>query len=1227
MRSQFLSLLTLVLFAAFAPVSLVAQTDVIRGHVTNAEGRALPNVRVTATSIPGSVTRETRSDAKGTFQIAFPGSQGDYMMGYSLVGYNFRQFEIKRTADQDVLIADARMGAVQIDTVTITAPVQERVSRYSSTQDVSGTEKNIPTNTLPPEMQGNIAALAASLPGVLLVPGLDGGADGFSVLGLGADQNSVTLNGMTLGANGLPRDAQLSSSLTTSPYDGSRGGFSGAQLNIRSGGGGSNYQTRGVSVVANAPQLQWTDPAARALGNEYTNVSIGGLASGTIRPNKIFYNTTYEISRRSSNNQTLLNAGALGLRTAGVAMDSVTRFLGILAQGGVPIKTNFDPSSRLSDAGSLLASIDITPPNSVSGSSIGFTANGNWGRQNPVGGSATQLASASGERTNWSAGLQMRHNRYLGLILSETNAGINTSHNYGDPFLDLPSGSVRVNSVLDGGLSGVQSLSFGGNQGLSSSTQSVSAQVQNGLSWFDDANKHRIKFGTELTFSGNSQNSSNNLLGSFTYNSLEDLAARRPAAFTRTLTARTRSTGQYGGALSITDSWRRTQDLQIQYSLRAETARFTATPVFNPDVLAVFGRRNSFVPTPITISPRIGFSYTLGNSQEIASFAGAARGPRAVVRAGIGVFANASSAGSIGSVLDNTGLPSGAQQLVCVGDAAPVPDWTQYATNPGSIPDRCADGTTGTVFSNSSPNVTLFDPHYRPQQSVRANFSWNGSVLDARFNTSVEGTYSVNRNQSRTVDINFSPVTRFSLPGEAGRPVYVLPTSIVEQTGSIASRDARVSQNYSRVSELRSDLESRTAQLSLRLSPISRGPTKFSWNAAYTYSHIREQVSGFSSTAGNPLGVEWAQSAQGPHQINYGVRYNFFNYILVGINGSFRSGAAFTPGVAGDINGDGYSNDRAFITDPATASDPTFKTAMQQLLDNSTGATRDCLARQFGTIAKRNSCTGPWQSNASFTMTIDRVKFRMPNRASVQFSLSNPLGAADLLLNGSGHLRGWGQTAFPDASLLYVRGFDAATQQYRYEVNQRFGATRPQFLTLRSPVAMTVTFKFDLGPTRERQSLAQNLGYASKDPNPRNWEGSFRAIGSSGVPNPMSTILRSQDSLQLTSDQADSIASMNRRYAYRTDSVWTPVARHFASLGTTYNVGPEYDRYLRARREQIDFMIGVVKSLRDLLTPAQKRKLPQSVVAMLDPRYLESIRNGNGMYVTNGGGIGFALGN
>ncbi|MEO7358960.1 MAG: hypothetical protein ABI120_01435, partial [Gemmatimonadaceae bacterium] len=946
-----------------------------------------------------------------------------------------------------------------------------------------------------------------------------------------------------------------------------------------------------------------------------------------LRLNKIFYNTTYELSRNSSDNQTLLNAGTLGLNTAGVSSDSVARFLNILGQRGIPISTGSDPSKKMRDAGSFLGSMDISPPNSTSGSSFGFTVNGNWGKQSPSGGTVTQLASASGERTNWSGGLQMRQNRYVGLILSETNAGINTSRNFGEAFLDLPSGSVRVNSTLSNGASGVQSLGFGGNQGLSSSSQTLGANIQNTLSWFDDANKHRVKFGTELQFSGNTQNQSNNLRGSYAFNSLEDLSAGHPASFSRTLIARTRSTGQYTGVLSLTDSWRKTQDLQIQYSLRAENTRFTAKPMYNAEIQKTFGLRNDHVPAPIVISPRVGFSYTLGSANEVAAFNGAARAPRAVIRGGFGVFSNSSGASVVSGALDNTGLPSGAQQLYCVGAAAPVPDWTLYAANPGGIPDQCADGSAGTIFSNRAPNVTLIGRGYRPQQSLRSNFSWSGSILDARFSTNIDATYAYNRNQARSVDINFSPRERFSLESEDGRPIFVEPTSIVQETGAIASRDARVSQSFSRVSEYRSDLKSQSAQLQFRLSPIYRGVNKFYWSAAYTYQHVREQVSGFSSTAGNPVDVEWARSAQGPHQISYNIRYTLFKLVSIGWNGSFRSGASYTPGIASDVNGDGYSNnDRAFIYDAKTAGDATFAASMQQLLDNSNGAARSCLLSQVGHIAARNSCRGPWQASGSLNLSIDRVKFRLPNRTSVQFAVSNPMGAADLLFHGNGRLSGWGQNVTPDASLLYVRGFDPATKQYKYEVNQRFGKTNPQYLINRSPVSVTLTFKVDLGPTRERQMLQQQFGFAMKESDRRGRESSYRSIGASGIQNPMTTILRQQDSLRLTSEQADSIASMNRRYVYRTDSLWTPVARRFAALDSTYRIGTEYNRYLEARHDQIDFMIAVVNSLRELLTSAQRRKLPQSINNMLDPQYLRAMRNGNGMYIPFGGAIGLNVG-
>jgi hypothetical protein len=1201
--------------------SVAAQSDIIRGRVTDVNGEPLSSVRVTATSIPGNVTREATTNQQGNFQIVFPNGTGDYIMGYAGFGFNFRQFQIKRLTDEPVLVADTRLQPVQLDTLAVTASVQQRVNRNQPVQDVSGTEKPITPDQVALELQGNLAAMAASLPGVLLLPGIDGGPDGFSVLGLGADENSITLNGLQGGANNLPRDAAVSTSLSTSPYDVSRGGFSGGNFNVTSRPG-SNYSRRGLSLQMTSPQVQWTDRAASSLGNDYTQLSLGGSASGPLKFNKAFYNMSAQFGRTSRDNQTLLGTDDLGLRTAGVASDSVSRFVGILQGYGIPVVAADERSNRINDSGTLFGSVDLSPPSSTSGASYNLTVNGNWNKTSPAGtsfgfGSVPQLSSVGGESFNWGGGVQARHSAYVKMLLSETQVGVNLSRQDSDPYVQLPGGRVRVSSSFDEGDNSVTNLSFGGNQNLSNATKTTTANFQNNLSWFDNDNKHRIKLTTELQFSGNTSHESSNLLGTFSFNSLADLEAGRPASFSRTLTARERTTGQMRGSLAIGDTYRRTADLQFQYGIRVDASRYTKTPAYNSLVESTFGVRNDRAPTPIAISPRIGFSWTLGQSQEIAAFAGAVRGPRAVVRGGIGVYANSSSPMLLRSALDNTGLPSGTQQIVCVGPAVPIPDWTAYGNDPDLVPEQCADGSGGTVFANSAPNVTLYSSDYAPQKNVRANLSWSGSILDARFTLNAEGTYSLNLNRERQFDLNFDPRQRFTLADD-GRPVFVEPTSIVASTGVIASRDARTSSSFARVTEMRSDMRSRTAQLSLRLNPIYRTPAKLRWNLAYTYQNVREQVSGFNSTAGDPRTVDWAASAQGPHSINYSLSYNFFNAVSVSLSGSVRSGSAFTPTVAGDINGDGWSNDRAFIFS-SSSGDPAVADGMAQLLANASGRTRSCLESQLGRIAERSSCRGPWTvGNHSLNISLDRAKFRMPHRGDVSFSISNPLYAADLLVNGSSGIKGWGQSPAIDNSLLYVRGFDAQTKQYKYEVNQRFGATRPQLLGVRAPAMVTAMVRFDLGPTRERQQLDQQLRFSRPQGEPRLAESMFRSMGNSGVPNPMSTILRQQDSLKLTAMQADSIASMNRRYMYRADSLWTPVARTLSVLPQKFDLDGAYDNFIEARRTQINLLTNVAVATRELLTPEQRRKLPASVINMMDPRYLALMRHGNSMFLGAG---------
>jgi hypothetical protein len=137
----------------------------------------------------------------------------------------------------------------------------------------------------------------------------------------------------------------------------------------------------------------------------------------------------------------------------------------------------------------------------------------------------------------------------------------------------------------------------------------------------------------------------------------------------------------------------------------------------------------------------------------------------------------------------------------------------------------------------------------------------------------------------------------------------------------------------------------------------------------------------------------------------------------------------YTPVVGGDINGDGFSNDRAFIFDPAKTSDATLAAGMRSLLESGSGSARECLNSQLGHIAARNSCQGPWTTTANLTFSFNPVKVRMPQRANISFQLSNPLGAADVLLHGENRLHGWGQTFIPTSQLLFVRGFDQTAKR------------------------------------------------------------------------------------------------------------------------------------------------------------------------------------------------------
>ncbi|MEO6877725.1 MAG: hypothetical protein ABI205_04540, partial [Gemmatimonadaceae bacterium] len=846
--------------------------------------------------------------------------------------------------------------------------------------------------------------------------------------------------------------------------------------------------------------------------------------------------------------------------------------------------------------------------------------NGRWSGQDATNLSTTAVPLHGGQTRTYGGTIQGRHSSYFrDNFLNETSLSFQDNISSGDPYVELPSATVRVNSLFNDGTAGVSSLQFGGNSGLPRNSSTVTSELQNQLSWISLDNKHRFKLGVDFQYHRYSQDNTTNRYGTFTYNSLSDFANGIPASFSRRLQVNRRLGDDFDISSWLGDSYRPVQQLQLTYGLRVDAAHFQGNPAYNSVVDSVFGTRNDAVPRGVYVSPRLGFSYTYGTNPQIGGFQGAARGSRGQISGGIGEFQNLPNSQLISAAVDQTGLASAAQQLSCIGSAVPVTDWSAYQQNTGNIPSSCVGDLT--TLSSTVPNVSLFAPNYTPTRSWRANLNWNAPVLNNRFRMSSGFTYSLNLNQQSQVDLNFNGRALFTLPSEGNRPVYVNAASIFPTTGAIISRDARITQSFAQVTDYLSDLKSHRTQLSFGLSPVAFN-SAFQWSATYVWQKVSDQERGFSggNTAGNPYLTEWARgSRDARNQFTYNVGYTFHQAISVTAFGRVQSGNPFTPSVSGDINGDGYNNDRAFIYNPVTiaTSNPALSAAMQNLLATAPSSVRSCLNSQLGTIAGRNSCEGPWSTSLSLRVSLVSQALKIPDRATVSLGIANPLTGVDALVHGSSNLHGWGAPSIADPTLLYVRGFNPTTQSYIYDVNPRFGANRQASALNLAPMQLTLDVRLDIGPERERQDLFLRLRTGRGGKGNKQSADQIKQQYMRSYPNPFEQMLRQSDSLGLSNEVADSIATLNKVYGKKIDSIWTPVSAYLASLPDKYDLGEAYDRVSQAQNKSLDQMGIFGPAAKQLLTPEQIRKLPPFIALFLDNQALRQLRPGRA-----GGGRG-----
>ena len=1143
----------ILVIALAAPLLHAQQSapDVIRGKVTDDSSRAIV-AKVMITRGPDRLTQEASTDSAGNFRIRFEEGTGDYLVYVSAPGFTSARRRVQRVADERELVANftlPRAVVATLDAVRIQGqrPVRAR-NPLTPTQPETGSSERWRDGVegqVPPTVAGDLNAIAGTMSNVTIT------GSGPAILGSGSASNLNTLNGMGLAAGAIPRAARTETRVTGATYDATRGGFSGANVDVRLGPGDRNYQRRNAFLTFDPRYLQFTDVAGRSVGviSGGARGSVG--ADGELIRGAMTYNVALDLGRSLSEPSTLLTADATALLNAGVAPDSVARLIALATPLGVPLVASGVPTNRRHNTVAWLGRLDDTRDTL---STRALTSYFGVTRDGALGFGPLSAPSAASERRERTVGAQLTLGAYVGpgrRTLNETRLALSGVRTSISPYQSLPGATVLVRSDNIGAGTDVTSLLLGGGS-FPTEESKWTAEAGNQTEWNAQGRRHRFKGLLWGRFDGLRQEGFSNGLGSFTFNSIDDFNAGRASSFSRTLSQPPREGKVWNAAAALAHNFAPSRYFSVLYGARLEADGFGGRPPRNAALEQALGVRTGAAPSRLHLSPRIGFTYTYNRDKDngqgtmqnqVGRFY---RYMSGTFRGGIGEFRDLLQPGILADASASTGLPGGTLFLNCVGTAVPAPDWSLFASDPSSIPTQCVNGSG--VLAESAPSVALISPSYDVPRSWRASLDWNTSIKRILFRAGVLGSYDLS--QPGVVDANFGGVSRLTLPGEANRPVFVSTASIDPSSGAVSAAESRKSDLFGRVGVRVSDLRGYGGQLNLLVSPDVfgfRGRASFFGSVAYTLQSTKRQYRGFDGAAfGDPRVREWAANQNDARHIF--VISSGFSTDKIGtvtLFGRAQSGLPFTPMVQGDVNGDGRNGDRAFIPDVAKETDVTLADQLRALLASGSPTATACLLEHRGTVAPRNGCRGPWTQSLN-------IQWRPPlpgkwgRRVVPNVYLQNALAGVDQLVHG-GSLRGWGSPAAPDPVLLVPRGFDAPNNRFLYDVNPRFADTRPGRTLLRNPFRIVIDFSFNLSTDFDLQQLRRAVEPVK---GPQGWKrrtaDSLAAFYLSETSDVYRLLIEQTDSLLLTASQVAAIQRGDSAFSSRVRALYIPLGEFLA---------------------------------------------------------------------------------
>jgi outer membrane receptor for ferrienterochelin and colicin len=990
-------------------LSLFSQvtTSAITGIVRNSKNENLAGATIIATHVPSGTVYSTVALADGWFTLSNMRVGGPYKIEISYTGYNTRtyddiQLQLGAPLKLEAILED---NSKTLSEVTVSYQRNALISpkRQGPSVQISQQElQTLPTITrniddyvrLVPQAQARRSNTDGSTMGIAFAGQSNkynqftiDGANATDIFGLAASGT----NGGQAALNPIPFDAIEQVQVILAPYDVSLSGFTGGGVNAVTRSGTNTFHGSVYGFNQNQG-LVGKSADTKTAYSDFHDWQYGARLGGPIIQNKLFFFVNYEGERRSQPPANLPGSSQSPIRTS--ALDSLSNFLQNEGQhpgwSYNPGAYNGFNSEKKSDA--VFARIDwnlnkktkLTLRHSyVKGSNLNFY------QTSPSVMSFYNNAYIFNSTTN-STVLELNTN-----ISSKYSNMLRATYTSTQDKRQTPGSLFPAVKIADNGAT----YNFGTE--YSSQANSLDQTVLTITDNFNVyAGKHTFTFGTDNQFYHSKNVFLQGLVGSYTYNSLQDFyddASGSPAAYasqyqtvystdpknpTPIASVKASQLGFYAQ-----DAFTVTENFNLTYGIRADIPIFAGKPVandaFNSSDIAVSNNvATNKVPTSkVLLSPRIGFNWDVTGDRQTQ------------IRGGVGIFTGRVPFVWISNQYSNTGIGTISSTL---NAAAVASNNVHFAPN---APFHPANGV--------GPGINVTDPDFKYPRTLRSNLAIDRRLPFGIVGT-LEGIYTKTLQDILYHDLNLAPATADLVLGNSTRPFY----------------GAKVNPAYSSIYALSNTTKGYAYNITLSLAKtFSQG---WSGRISYSLGHSYGVIDGTSSTAAsnyrynyNINGLNNIDQArnnydQGSRIVGFiGKKFSYGKIFStnIGLVYTGNSGGPFSYVYFGDINGDDGSTPAKLSTAggadliymPADASQFVDKNGMTaaeefaafQTYMNSTKYLRN----HIGKNTERNGDRLPWENH--FDLKVEEsIAFYKQHTLSISVNIFN---VSNLLSNKWGH--------------------------------------------------------------------------------------------------------------------------------------------------------------------------------------------------------------------------------